>query len=419
MLDIKFIRDNADLIKDAARKKHLDFDPVDLLLVDDKRKAALSDFEKLKADQNQITEKIPQSSPEEREKLIAESKAMKDELQKKEEALRDIMKEWHLLMLQVPNVPDISVPEGESDAENLEVSTWGDIPKFSFEPKSHIELMEKFDMVDFDRGSKVAGYRGYFLKNDAVLLELAVWNLAVELLSKRGYSPMFVPSHVKRETMIGTGYLPQGEEDAYHTQDQTYLAGTGEVATMGYYMNEVLPVEKLPIKFLAFSPCFRREAGAAGKDTKGIMRVHEFLKWEQVILCEASHQTSVELHEELRQNAEDLLQALEIPYHVVVNCGGDLGQGQVKKYDIEAWVPFEKKYRETHSCSYFHDFQTRRLNIRYKDAEGKLRFTHSLNNTAIALPRALIPLLENHQQEDGSIRIPKALQKWMGKEVIN
>jgi len=418
MLDIKFIRENADLITAAAKKKHLTFDVTDLLLVDNKRKEAVAAFETLRADQNTISDKIPKASPEEREKLIAESKQMKEELQKKEEAVREVMKEWQKLMLDVPNIPDVSVPEGDSDADNLEVSTWGEIPKFDFEPKSHIEIMEAKNMADFERGSKVAGYRGYFLKNDAVRLEMAVWNLVIEILSKRGYSPMFVPSLVKRETMLGTGYLPQGEEDSYHTQDNTYLAGTGEVATMGYYMDEVLPMEKLPIKMFAFSPCFRREAGAAGKDTKGLMRVHEFMKWEQVILCEASHQTSVALHEELRQNAEDILQALEIPYHVVVNCGGDLGQGQVKKYDIEAWVPSEKKYRETHSCSYFHDFQTRRLNIRYKDAEGKNRFAHSLNNTALAFPRALIQLIENHQQADGSIKIPKALQKWMGTEII-
>jgi len=418
MLDIKFIRENADLITAAAKKKHLDFDVKKLIEVDDRRKEALSAFETLRADQNALSAKIPQATPEERERLVSESREMKEDLQKREEAIREVMKEWQLLMLTVPNIPDVSVPEGDSDADNVEVSVWGEIPKFDFEPKSHIEIMESKNMVDFERGSKVAGYRGYFLKNEAVALEIAVWNLVMELWQKRGYSPMFVPSHVKRETMMGTGYLPQGEEDTYHTQDGTYLAGTGEVAGMGYFMDEVLPAEKLPIKMIAFSPCFRREAGAAGKDTKGLMRVHEFMKWEQIILCEASHSTSVELHEELRQNAEDLLQALEIPYHVVVNCGGDLGQGQVKKYDIEAWVPSEKKYRETHSASYFHDFQTRRLNIRYKDAEGKLRFVHSLNNTALAFPRALIPLIENHQQADGSIKIPKALQKWIGKEVI-
>jgi seryl-tRNA synthetase len=418
MLDIKFIRENADLVTLAGKKKHLDFDVTKLLEVDDKRKEALQALEKMRADHNELSDKIPKVAPEERAALVADSKAMKGEMEKKEETLREIMKEWQTLMLSVPNIPDISVPEGESDADNAEVSTWGEIPKFDFEPKSHTELMGNLNMVDFERGSKVAGYRGYFLKNDAVLLELAVWNLVVELLSKKAFSPMFVPSHVKKETMMGTGYLPQGEEDTYHTQDATYLAGTGEVAAMGYYMNEIIPAEKFPIKMLAFSPCFRREAGAAGKDTKGLMRVHEFMKWEQVILCEASHMTSVELHEELRQNAEDILRALEIPYHVVINCGGDLGQGQVKKYDIEAWVPSEKKYRETHSCSYFHDFQTRRLGIRYKNADGKLQFAHSLNNTALAFPRALIPLIENHQQADGSIKIPKALQKWMGKEII-
>ncbi len=419
MLDIKFIRENSDLIKEAARKKHVDFDVAELLDIDDKRKEALQSLEKLRTEQNQISDKIPQvANPEERDTLIAQSKAMKEDLQKGEDSLREIMKKWQGLMLSVPNIPDISVPEGDSDEQNLEVDVHGEIPKFDFTPKSHIELMELHDMADFERGTKVAGFRGYFLKNDAVLLNMAIWNLLVEMLTARGFSPMFVPSHVKRETMLGTGYLPQGEEDLYHTQDNTYLAGTGEVAGMGYYMNEVLSHEKLPIKMLAFSPCFRREAGAHGKDTKGLMRVHEFLKWEQIVLCEASHQTSVELHEEVRQNAEDLMQALEVPYHVVLNCGGDLGLGQVKKYDIEAWVPSEGKYRETHSASYFHDFQTRRLNIRYKDAEGKMRFAHSLNNTAIATPRALISVIENHQQADGSIKIPKALQKWMGKEII-
>jgi seryl-tRNA synthetase len=419
MLDIKFIRENSDLIKEAARKKHVDFDVAKLLEADDKRREALSTLEDLRAKQNVITDKIPSApSPTQREILIAESKAMKDDMQKKEEELRDIMKNWQTFMLQVPNIPDISVPEGDSDEENAEVTVHGEIPKFDFTPKSHIELMELHDMADFERGTKVSGFRGYFLKNDAVLLNIAIWNLIVETLTKKGFQPMFVPSHVKRETMLGTGYLPQGEEDLYHTQDGTYLAGTGEVAGMSYYMDETVPQEKLPIKMLAFSTCFRREAGAHGKDTKGLMRVHEFFKWEQIVLCEASHQASVELHEEVRQNAEDIMQALEVPYHVVLNCGGDLGLGQVKKYDIEAWVPSEGKYRETHSASYFHDFQTRRLNIRYRDTEGKMRFTHSLNNTALATPRALISVIENHQQADGSIKIPKALQKWMGKETI-
>jgi seryl-tRNA synthetase len=223
---------------------------------------------------------------------------------------------------------------------------------------------------------------------------------------------------VRRQTLLGTGYLPQGEDDLYKTQDADYLAGTAEVAAMSYFSETILKKEELPRKILAFSPCFRREAGSHGKDTKGLIRVHEFFKLEQVVLCEASHETSVKFHEELTTNAEELLQALELPYRVVINCGGDLGLGQVKKYDIETWVPSEKAYRETHSSSYFHDFQTRRLNLRYKDSEGKTRFAHSLNNTAIATPRILVPLFENYQQPDGSIKVPEVLQKYVGKAVI-
>jgi seryl-tRNA synthetase len=223
-----------------------------------------------------------------------------------------------------------------------------------------------------------------------------------------------VPSLVRRETLLGTGYIPQGEDDLYKTQDSDYLSGTGEVATMGYYSDEIVDKSQLPIKMLSFSTCFRREAGSHGKDTRGLIRVHEFFKWEQVILCEADHMQSVQFHEELTKNSEELMQALNLPYHVIVVCGGDLGLGQVKKYDIECWVPSENTYRETHSASYFHDFQTRRLNIRYRDAEGNLKFVHSLNNTAAATPRLLVSIIENYQQEDGTIKIPEILRPFMG-----
>jgi seryl-tRNA synthetase len=238
-------------------------------------------------------------------------------------------------------------------------------------------------------------------------------------MNREGFTPMIVPSLLRREPFVGTGYLPQSEEDLYKTQDNDYLAGTAEVSTMGYYMNEIIDKKNLPIKFFSFSPCFRREAGSHGKDTKGIFRIHEFLKYEQVVLCEASHEESVRLHEELTKNSEALLQELNIPYRVVVNCGGDLGLGQVKKYDIEAWMPSDGKYRETHSSSYFHDFQSRRLGIRYKDENGKLQFVHSLNNTALAMPRIICQIVENYQQADGSIKIPEVLRKYMGgKEFI-
>lgn len=419
MLDIKFIRENKEIIALSAKKKRLEFNVDDLLEVDDKRRELLSSIEAKRAEQNTFSERIPQEqNVEARERMIAEMKTLKETLQKEEDELKAILPKWQTLMVAVPNVPDMSVPEGDDDSGNQEIKVVGEIPKFSFTPKSHVELMENLDMVDFERGTKVAGFRGYFLKNDGVMLNFAIWRFAFDFFLKKGFTPLFAPSLVRREPFLGTGYLPQSEEDLYKTQDGDYLAGTAEVATMGYYMDEVLEKEKLPIKFFAFSPCFRREAGSHGKDTKGIMRVHEFFKFEQVVLCEASHEESVKWHEELTKNSEEFLQALEIPYHVVVNCGGDLGLGQVKKYDIESWVPSENKYRETHSSSYFHDFQTRRLNIRYRDGEGKMRFTHSLNNTAAATPRLLISLIENNQQEDGSIKIPKVLEPYLGKSVI-
>ena len=278
--------------------------------------------------------------------------------------------------------------------------------------------MTKLDMVDFERGAKVHGFRGYYLKNDGARLSWAIWNYANEFFEAKGFNPMLVPAIVRKSNLYGTGHLPNDAEDVYKTQDDDYLIGTSEVSTMGYYADEVLDASLFPIKNLSFSPCYRREAGSHGKDTKGLIRVHEFYKVEQVILCEASHTESVKFHEELNRNTEEFIESLGIPYHTVLNCGGDIGQGQVKKYDIELWVPLEKKYREISSASYFHDFQTRRFNIRYKDAEGKMRYAHSLNCTAAPTPRILVSLVENFQQEDGSVMIPQALQKYMGKEVI-
>lgn len=419
MLDIKFIRENADLIKEAARKKKIDFDVAELLSVDDERRTALAAFEEMRARQNAAGEGVNTAKDaEERVKLITELRLLKDDIAKAEDKLKEVMKRWQGLMVRVPNIPDMSVPEGDSDADNKEVKVWGEKTKFAFTPKSHIDIMMQHDMVDLERGTKVAGFRGYFLKNDGALLSYAIWQAALAHFMKKQFVPMIVPSLVRREAFLGTGYLPQGEEDLYKTQDGDYLAGTAEVATMGYYMDEVLAKEDLPKRFLSFSPCFRREAGSHGKDVKGLIRVHEFFKLEQVILCEASHEQSAAFHEELNRNTEEFIESLGIPYHTVVNCGGDLGLGQVKKYDIELWVPLEETYREISSASYFHDFQTRRLNIRYKDGEGKMRFAHSLNSTAIPTPRILVSLIENYQQEDGSIVIPEVLRPYMGKNKI-
>lgn len=425
MLDIKFIRENAELVQEGAKKKHIDFDVKKLLEVDDKRKILSQKVEEKRARQNKVSEEVAKAGQSgnmgEKNRLISEMQPLKEEMQKIEEELKEVMTEWQKLMVSVPNVPDISVPNGDSDADNKEIKTWGEIPKFDFEPKDHIELMEKLDLADFETGAKVAGFRGYFLKNAGAELNFALWQLSTDLFRKNHpeYSTMLVPSLVRRETLLGTGYLPQGEDDLYKTQDGDFLAGTAEVATMSYFADKILDKKDLPKKVFAFSPAFRREAGSYSKDTKGLYRVHEFMKFEQVIICEASHEESVKYHEELLENAEQILQALELPYRVVVNCGGDLGLGQVKKYDIETWMPSKNKYGETHSCSYFHDFQTRRLNIKYRDVDGKLKFAHSLNNTALATPRILIQILENNQQADGSIIIPKALRPYMGgKEII-
>jgi len=412
VLDIKFIRENKDLVKAAAEKKRLDFDVEKLIEVDEKRRKLLGKVEEMRAEQKVANNEIVKASSDERDKILEKMKTLKENLEREEEELKDVMREWQTLMLLVPNVPDTSVPEGDSDAENKEVKSWGVLPKFDFEPKSHIDIMTVLDMADFERGTKVAGFRGYFLKGTGALLSFAIWRYAIDFFVSRGFTLMIAPSLVRRETLLGTGYLPQGEEDLYKTQDDDYLSGTAEVATMGFYRDEILAKEELPKKILSFSPCFRREAGSHSKDVKGLIRVHEFFKFEQVILCEATHEESVKYHEEINRNTEEFIESLGIPYRTVINCGGDLGLGQVKKYDIELWVPHESTYREISSASYFHDFQTRRLNIRYKDGENS-KYTHSLNSTAAPTPRILVSLVENFQQADGSVKIPPSLVPYM------
>ncbi len=420
MLDIKFIRENKDIVKEGAKKKHIEVDIDELLSVDEKRLALLSRVEFLRGEQNKVSVSMGSKlSDAARGQLIEEMKLVKEELKEKEEELRETIKTWQNLMLQVPNIPDISVPEGESDSDNQEVKKWGDITTFNFEPKDHIEIMTNLKMVDFDRGVKVHGFRGYFLLGDGARLSMAIWNYALDFFSQKGFTPIIPPIIVNKEIFFGTGYLPQGEDDLYKTQDGDFLAGTAEVPLMGFHSGEILNKDELPKKYLGFSPCYRREAGSHNKDVKGLIRVQEFYKFEQVILCEASHAESVRYHEELNRNIEEFTESLGIPYHTVANCGGDLGMGQVKKYDVELWVPKENKYREIGSASYFHDFQTRRLNIRYKDQDGKSRYVHSLNSTAIPTPRILVSLVENFQQADGTIRVPEVLQKYLGKEIIS
>ncbi|MEK7638991.1 MAG: serine--tRNA ligase [Patescibacteria group bacterium] len=419
MLDIKFIRENLDLVKLAAQKKKSKVDLDRLVKVDDERRELMTRLEARRAEQNKVSEGIPAASdPAKKQALITEMQALKVESQKDEETLKPIMEEWQALMLQVPNIPDMTVPDGDSDADNQEIKVWGEQTQFAFEAKDHIELMQKHNLVDFERGTKVHGFRGYYLLGDGARLSWAIWNYANDFFQAKGFVPVIPPTIVRKANLYGTGHLPNDAEDVYNTQDDDYLIGTSEVSVMGYYADEVLEKSQFPIKFLGFSPCYRREAGSHGKDTKGLIRVHEFYKLEQVVLCEASHEESVRWHEELNRNTEEFIESLGIPYHTVLNCGGDLGQGQVKKYDIELFVPGEKTYREISSASYFHDFQTRRFNIRYRDEAGKIRYAHSLNCTAIPTPRILVSLVENFQQADGSIHIPPVLRTYFGKDKI-
>jgi len=417
MLDIKFIRENKDIVQAGAVKKYVKVDINRLIFLDDNRLKYLKEVEDLRSEVNKVSNQISRDQdPNLKAQLIGEMSVVKAEIKIKEEKLKSIMEEWQKLMLEVPNIPDISVPDGLSDEENKEIKVWGEKPNFSFTLKDHTEIMTALKMCDFDRGAKVHGFRGYFLTNDAVRLCFAIWNYAMDFFSTKGFSPIMPPVIVRKQNLYGTGHLPGDVEDYYMTQDGDVLAGTAEVPLMGLHSNEVLDKKSLPIKYLGFSPCFRREAGSHGKDVKGLIRVHEFYKFEQVVLCEANHETSVKFHEEINRNTEEFIESFGLPYHTVINCGGDLGLGQVKKYDIELWVPKEDRYREISSASYFHDFQTRRCGTRYKDEEGKMHYAHSLNCTAIPTPRILVSMVENFQQADGSVKIPEVLKKYMGEQ---
>lgn len=331
MLDIKFIRENRDLVKAAAHKKNITIDVDKLIQLDEERLGLLRDIEALRAEQNTQSEAIQNMEGTEREQAIITVRTIKESLKEKEPQYKKIMEKWQALMYQVPNIPDMTVPDGNSDEDNIQIKEWGTKTNFDFEPRDHVDIMEALDMVDFERGAKVHGFRGYYLKGDAVRLSFAIWQYALNFFSKKGFNPMLAPAIVREENLYGTGHLPNEADDVYKTQDGDYLAGTAEVPVMGYYSGEVLSESLFPIKYLAFTPSYRREAGSHGKDTRGLIRVHEFYKWEQVMLCEASHQKSVEYHDWLNRNTEEFIESMNIPYQTVLNCGGDLGQGQVKK----------------------------------------------------------------------------------------
>jgi len=421
MIDIKTIRENPELFKNACRAKNFSVDIDKLLDIDAKLRGIKTRLQEIITEKNAVGKSMPKLTGDEKQKTLEKLTILKNEEAGLSKQLKDLEPEFNTIMANVPQPPDADVPFGKDDTENVEIAKWGEIRKFYFEPKDHIQLGLDLDIIDVERAVRLAGARNYFLKGAGATLHWAILRFAVDFMIQKGYVPFSVPMMMKNEAMAGTGYYPGSEEQTYRMErDELNLAGTAEVPITAYYMGEILAQEKLPQKFVGLSTCYRREAGAAGKDTYGLYRIHQFDKVEQVIICENSAEESAKFHEEIRQNSEGVMQAMGIPYRVVKVCSGDLGRGQAKKYDIEAWMPSRKGYGETHSASKFFDFQARRLNMRYKDSATKKNlFCHTLNNTVIASPRILIPVLELNQNADGSVNVPKVLQPYMnGMEKI-
>lgn len=425
MIDLQDLRARPDVYKDAAKKKRLDVDVGAFLKLDQLRRDLLKDVDEMRAKKNVVSKEVPQMKGEEKKKAIARMKKLGKDLEEQEEALKNVEEKWSREQLKLPAIPLPTVPVGKDEKDNREVRRWGDVPTFSFEPKDHVALGESLKLFDIPRGVKVAGSRSYFLTGDGARLHCAVLRFAIDRLIVKGWTLFSPPLMAQERFLTGTGFFPGAEEqtyalgvkknrDAAMEADDLYLIGTSEVSVMSYHADEVLPLSKLPVKYCGYSSCFRREAGTYGKDTHGLYRIHQFEKVEQVVLCEADQEKALALFEEIRGNAEEVLQALKLPYRVMDICTGDMGRGKVFMQDIETWMPSRKAYGETHSCSYLGDFQTRRLNIKYEAADGKKHFAHSLNNTCIASPRILIPLLEIYQNADGSITVPEVLRGYMG-----
>lgn len=413
MIDIGEIRENPEVFRRAIVDKGIDLDLDRLLDVDARRRAIGKEVNELREQRNRITEQVKKSS-EDRQANIERSREIGAELAGKEADLQTIDAEFARLMAFVPGVPANGVPVGKDDGDNIEIRRVGEPTEKNFDIKDHIELAVLHGMVDFDGARNAAGSRAYALTGNGALLELAVLRFALDRVIARGFVPVLPPLMVKEHAMFGTGYFPIGEENAYELErDKQYLTGTSEVGIVSMRMNETYEAGALPLRYAGISVCFRREAGAAGRDTKGLYRVHQFQKVEQVVLCANDEALSEKEHFGLLANAEEIVQALELPYRVMAMCTAELGLGQVRKHDIETWMPGRESFGETHSCSTFHEFQARRLGIRYRDEELKKHFVHTLNNTAIASPRILIAMLENHQNKDGSIRVPLALQPYL------
>jgi seryl-tRNA synthetase len=415
MLAMDFVKANRETVERAIRDKGVDLDLGQLLSLDAETRGLKTEIDRLRAERNAVSARFKDATPEEKAELGRQAKeagarasALEGELAEKEAALK-------ALMLKLPGIPYEGAPVGPDETFNTVIRTEGDPRKFDFEPLDHVALIEKNDWADLSRITQVSGSRTYCLKGRLALLETKLMGWALEKIADAGFTPITVPAIAREQAFLNQGQFPGHKEETYELpNDDLWLAGTAEVALTSLHSGQIIEADKLPILYAGYSPCFRREAGSAGKDVRGLLRVHQFVKVEQYVICEADDAQSAEWHARLLGLAEKLLQALEIPYQVIETSTGDMGLGKYRMNDIESWVPSLGKYRETHSCSTLHDWQARRANLRYRGADGRVHFAHTLNNTALASPRILVPLLENHQTADGRVRLPKALQELMG-----
>jgi seryl-tRNA synthetase len=419
MLSLAFIRDNPRAVRQAIDEKGVSVDLDGLLALDREVRALKSRIDELRRRRNEISAGFQSAAPADRAALGAAAKALAAEAAEAEAELAGRNEALEALMLRLPAIPWEGAPVGPDESFNRIVRTEGRPRSFDFEPRDHVALLEMNDWADLGRITQVAGSRTYCLKGRLALLEQALMLWAQQRLAAEGFTLMTVPALARPQAFIATGHFPGHEDEAYAIpRDGLYLAGTGEIALTSLHSGEILDSGQLPILYAGYSPCFRREAGSAGRDVRGLVRVHQFYKLEQYVICEDDDQVSAQWHQKLLGNAEMLLEDLEIPYQVVETSTGDMGLGKFRMNDLESWVPSLGKYRETHSCSTLHDWQARRANLRWRDKERRVRFVHTLNNTALASPRILVPLLENHQQADGRVRLPAALHALMGGEYL-
>jgi len=423
MLDLKFIRDNKELFQQAAKNKNLNFDVQEFLAINDKRRQSQSEIDDLRAQKNKLAQAGQTGKPSKEQ--IRQGRELKEKISVLEAEFTELEKKYIELMWQVPQLPSDKAPIGKDAGGNKEIKKWGKIKKFAFPAKNHLELGRELDILDTERGVKVSGYRGYYLKNESALLHLALMMFTLDKMIKKGYQPFIPPTIVREFVMYGSGHFPFGRDDIYQItnpgkladgsdiMENKYLVGTSEPSILAYHSDEILEGSELPKKYCGFSQCYRNEIGSYGKDTKGIYRIHEFMKIEQVIFCKNDYDESEKLHQEITAISEEILQDLKIPYRVLEICTGDMGAGKYRMYDLESWMPSRNSYGETHSSSNLGDWQARRLNIKYRAKDGKKEYIHTLNNTAIASPRILIAVLENYQQKDGSIIVPKVLRQYL------